>query len=114
MTLPAVSRVAPYRSADGQVEVDALAETASGERWAVELKWQRKVVGERELKALAAKAQALNAQPWCISRSGFTPAARIYAAATEILISTRADFEKLEKAVQATWARRSTHPSGNR
>ncbi|MCX6028195.1 MAG: restriction endonuclease [Chloroflexi bacterium] len=74
--------------------------TASGERWTVELKWQNKVVGEKELTALAAKAQALAARLWCISRSGFTPAARTYAGAHDILISTRADLEKLEKAVK--------------
>lgn len=61
LTLPIVRDVAPYRSADDQMEVDALAETAIGERWAVELKWQRKVGGEKELIALAAKARAWKA-----------------------------------------------------
>ena len=83
------------------MEVDALAETATGERWAVELKWQSKVVGEKELIALAAKARTLKARPWCVSRSGFTPAARAYAEANDILISTRADLEKLERAVKS-------------
>jgi len=101
LALPTITQVAPYRSADGQVEVDAVAEPVSGERWAVELKWQSKAVGEKELIALAAKAQALNARPWCVSRSGFTPAARAYAEANDILISTRADLEKIERAVRA-------------
>jgi hypothetical protein len=101
LTLPIVRDVAPYRSADGQVEVDALAETATGERWAVELKWQSKVVGEKELIALAAKTRTLNARPWCVSRSGFTPAARVYAEANDILISTRADLEKIERAIKS-------------
>jgi predicted RecB family endonuclease len=83
------------------MEVDALAEAASGERWAVELKWQNKVVGEKELVALVAKAQALHAQPWCVSRSGFTPAARAYARERNILISTRTDLERLEKTFKA-------------
>lgn len=83
------------------MEVDAVAEPVSGERWAVEIKWQSKVVGEKELIALAAKAQALNARPWCVSHSGFTPAARAYAEANDILISTRADLEKIERAVKA-------------
>lgn len=100
LTLPSVSDVAPYRSADGQVEVDALAETTSGERWAVELKWQSKAVGEKDLIALAAKARTLNARSWCVSRSGFTPAARACAEANDILISTRADLEKIERAVK--------------
>ena len=103
LTLPTIAQVAPYRSADGQVEVDALAEAISGERWAVELKWQNKAVGEKELTALAAKAQALHARPWCISRSGFTPAARTYAGEHDILISTRADLERLEKALRVAW-----------
>jgi hypothetical protein len=102
LALPAFIQVAPYRSADGQVEVDALAETASGERWVVELKWQNKAVGEKELTALTAKAQALHARPWCISRSGFTPAARAYASEYNVFISTRADLERLEKALKAT------------
>ena len=101
LTLPTFTQVAPYRSADGQMEVDALAEAASGERWAVELKWQNKVVGEKELVALVAKAQALHAQPWCVSRSGFTPAARAYARERNILISTRTDLERLEKTFKA-------------
>ena len=88
MQLPIVRDVAPYRSADGQVEVDAVAETAQGGRWAVELKWQNKAVGEKELTVLTAKAHSLNAQPWCVSRSGFTPAARSYADANNIFIST--------------------------
>ncbi len=47
LTLPTFTQVVPYRSADGQVEVDVLAEAVSGERWAVELKWQNKVGGEK-------------------------------------------------------------------
>lgn len=85
----------------GKSKVDALTETVSGERWAVELKWQNKVAGEKELMALAAKARTLNARPWCVSRSGFTPAARAYAETNNILISTRADLEKIERAVRA-------------
>ena len=46
---------------------------------------------------LQEKAEALNAQAWYISRSGFTPAARAYAADHGIWISTRADLEKLER-----------------
>jgi len=101
LALPTFTQVGPYRSADGQVEVDALAEAVSGERWTVELKWQSKVVGEKELVALAAKAQVLRARPWCVSRSGFTTAARVYAGEHNILISTRADLERLDKALKA-------------
>lgn len=53
LTLPVFERVASYRSPDGQVEVDALAESAGGsERWAVEAKWRNRAAGVKELKAL--------------------------------------------------------------
>lgn len=100
IALPVIKDVRPYRSADGQVEVDALAETESGARWAVELKWQNKAVGEKELKLLVVKARLLNALPWCISRNGFTPTARAYAEANNILISARSDLEKIERAIR--------------
>jgi hypothetical protein len=93
LRLPAFQRVAPYRSDDGQVEVDALAE--NGARWAVEIKWRGKAAGKKELAALLDKAQALDARPWFISRNGFTPQARTFAGDNDVLISSRADLEKL-------------------
>ncbi len=96
--LPTFRRVASYRSPDGQIEVDALAE--NGERWAVEVKWRSKAAGKKELAALLEKAQSLSARPWFISRSGFTPAARAYAAEHGILLSTRADLEKLRRRLR--------------
>ena len=101
--VPMFTQVAPYRSPDGQVEVDALAEGAAdpgrghAEHWAVEVKWRAKAAGERELAALLQKAQLLEAQPWFISRSGFTPAARAFAVEHDMLLSTRADLEKLAR-----------------
>jgi hypothetical protein len=83
--------------------VDALAEIVSGERWAVELKWQSKAVGEKGLSALAARARPLKSRPRCVSRSGFTPDARAYAEANDILISMRADLEKIERAARSMW-----------
>ena len=80
------------------MEVDALAE--GDERWAVEVKWRGKAAGEKELESLAIKAQDLKARPWFVSRAGFTPAARSYAADQGILISTRTDLEKLERAIR--------------
>jgi hypothetical protein len=97
--LPGFTRVGSYRSADGKVELDALLEASSGERWAVELKWRNKAVGEKELLELTRKARTLKARPWCVSRSGFTPAARAWAHEHDVLISTRSDLEKLEKAI---------------
>lgn len=112
LQLPTFHRVSPYRSADGQVEIDALAESDTGERWAVEIKWQNKAVGEKELSNLLHKAAQLQARPWCISRSGFTNAARQYAATRGILISSRSDLEKLEKAIKVDPGARSrkTYP----
>lgn len=101
MRLPTFSQVEPFRSADGQIEVDALAEAQDGERWAVEVKWQNKAVGEKDLAALLRKAEQLQARAWCISRSGFTPAARQVATQQNVLISSRADVEKLERALEA-------------
>ena len=95
--LPTFEEAMSYCSPDGRMEVDALAE--GDERWAVEVKWRGKAAGERELESLAEKARELVARSWFISRAGFTPAARSYAAAHGILISTRADLEKLERAV---------------
>ena len=83
------------------MEADALAETEGGQRWVVEVKWQNKAVGEKELATLARKAEGLQAQPWCISRSGFTAAAREVAAVQGILISSRSDLQKLEKALES-------------
>jgi AAA+ ATPase superfamily predicted ATPase len=106
--LPAFVHVAPYRSPDGQVEVDALAECDQSEpvegeeRWAVEIKWRGKAAGKKELVALLQKAHTLNARPWFISRSGFTPQARAFAGEHGMLISSRADLERLFGQVGAS------------
>lgn len=44
--LPVFERVAPYLSPNGQVQVDSLAENQ--ERWAVEIKWRRRLSGKRD------------------------------------------------------------------
>jgi len=91
--LPAFDRVAPYRSADGQVEVDALAE--NGERWAVEIKWRGRLAGLKEVHKLARVARSLSARPWFISRAGFTPEAQEYARREGIMTSSRREIEGL-------------------
>jgi hypothetical protein len=96
--LPAFHRATPYRSDDGQVEVDALAE--GDERWAVEIKWRGKLVGVKELQRLMAAAQSLVARPWAISRVGFTPEAVALAHQEGIMISGQAEIEQLAKAVR--------------
>jgi hypothetical protein len=96
--LPTFRRVAPYRSEDGQIEVDALAE--GDERWAVEIKWRGKIAGEKELQKLARVAQALSARPWFISKAGFTPEAVEYARQEGIMYSSRDAIEALARIVR--------------
>jgi uncharacterized protein len=95
--LPTFDRVAPYRSPDGQVEVDALAE--GDERWVVEIKWRGKLVGRKELEKLLAVARILTARPWAISRAGFTPEARALVHQEGIMISGQAEIEQLAKTI---------------
>jgi len=91
--LPTFRQVAPYRSPDGQIEIDALAE--NGTRWAVEIKWRQKAAGLSEVRGLARKAEVVNAQPWFISRGGFTPQAIAFAKESGMMFSTREDIEAL-------------------
>jgi AAA+ ATPase superfamily predicted ATPase len=103
--LPAFRRVASYRSEDGQVEVDALAEACtepgSGEeRWAVEIKWRGRLAGVKELQKLLAAARALAARPWFISRAGFTPEAKEFARREGVMTSSQAEIERLAEVVR--------------
>ena len=91
--LPMFDQVAPYRSADGQVEVDALAE--DGERWAVEIKWRGRLAGLQEVQKLVRVARSLSARAWFISRAGFTPEAQEYARREGIMVSSRREIEAL-------------------
>ncbi len=93
--VPAFTRIEPYRSPDGQTEIDALAE--NGERWAVEVKWRQKRVGRSELEQLLIAAADLQARPWCVSQAGFTPDALTFAAENAILISNAEDLAALAK-----------------
>ena len=95
LSVPAFTRIEPYRSPDGQTEIDALAE--NGERWAVEVKWRQKRVGRSELEQLLIAAAELQARPWCVSQAGFTPDALTFAAANGILISDAEDLAALTK-----------------
>ncbi len=85
--LPAFRQVAPYRSGDGQVEVDALAE--GEERWAVEVKWRGRLAGGKEVQKLLAAAGTLSARLWFIWRAGFTPEAEVFARREKIMIPKR-------------------------
>ena len=96
--MPAFTRIEPYRSPNGQTEIDALAE--NGERWAVEVKWRQKRVGRRELEQLLAAAADLNARAWCVSQAGFTPDALTFAAEKGVLISNADSLAALTKLIR--------------
>ena len=100
--MPTFTRIEPYRSPDGQTEIDALAE--NGESWAVEVKWRQKRVGRSELAQLLAASTSLphreaphQTRAWCISQAGFTPDALAFAAENGILTSVAADLANLAK-----------------
>jgi len=98
LAVPPFERVGGYRSADGQIEVDTLAEAPqSDERWAVEVKWRNRAVGLKELQALQRKAELLHARGWCISRLGFTAQALEWARARGVLLSTATDLQALQQ-----------------
>ena len=96
--LPAFRQVAPYRSDDGQVEIDALAE--GEERWAVEIKWRGRLTGVKEVQKLLAAAGTLSARPWFISRAGFTPKAEAFARRESIMISSQAEIKGLVEIIR--------------
>lgn len=100
LQLPAFDKVLPYLSPDGQVQVDALAEGQST-RWVVEVKWRGRLSGRKELEKLAAHARRLEARPWFISKTGFTPDAIGFAHQEGVMISNQASFESLVKLVKA-------------
>ncbi len=95
IAVPTFTRIEPYRSPDGQTEIDALAE--NGERWAVEVKWRQKRVGRSELDQLLSTAASLQARPWCISQAGFTSEAQSFAAENGILTSNAENLAALAK-----------------
>jgi DNA-binding transcriptional ArsR family regulator len=125
--LPQVISVDTYRSPDGQVELDAVARTATGGTWVVEVKWAGRQVSQRELErlqahtlagpfdrrrpefieglrtALSTSVEATQLpEPvtlWYISRSGFSQGARDYARDHGILLTDRTGFETLERVV---------------
>jgi len=96
--VPAFTRIEPYRSQDGQTEIDALAE--NGEQWAVEVKWRQKRVGRSELEQLLAAAIGLQARAWCVSQAGFTPDALTFAAVNGVMTSNAEDVAALARLVR--------------
>ncbi len=113
VSVPSFTRVEPYRSRDGQIEIDALAE--NGEKWVVEVKWRLKRVGRKELEQLLSVAAGLDARAWCVSQAGFTPDATTVAHSHKVLLSNDEDFAALAKwsirQVQATCGTRPMPPA---
>ena len=101
LTLPVVRSAEGYRSPDGQVELDALAELApdatrpQGGHWAVSIKWRSKRAGRKELEQLAHHAANLGATGWMIARDGFTPEALSYAHRAGLFTSSGEDLAQL-------------------
>ncbi|MBK8046656.1 MAG: restriction endonuclease [Anaerolineales bacterium] len=93
--MPTFTRIEPYHSPDGQIEIDALAE--NGELWAVEVKWRQKRVGRSELERLLVAADGLQARAWCISQAGFTPDALTFATTYHMLISSGEDLAAIAR-----------------
>ena len=106
LALPLVRSVGGYRSPDGQVELDALAELepdtfrTQGGRLAVSIKWRSKRAGRKELEQLAQYAKSLGALGWMIARDGFTPDALKYASQAGILTSSGEDLVQLAKLLK--------------
>jgi AAA+ ATPase superfamily predicted ATPase len=98
VVVPCFAHVEPYRSRDGQVEIDALAENE--EKWVVEVKWRLKRVGRKELEQILSIAEGLDARVWCVSQAGFTPDATAYARDHAILLSNDEDFAALARLVR--------------
>ena len=97
IVLPQFERVEPYRSDDGQVELDAIGETSESGKWIVEVKWRGRRVGVKEVEKLAGLAQAFGAQAWFVSRSGFTEAAVELARTNNVFLSDREGFRRLQR-----------------
>lgn len=87
ITLPKFDQVNAYLSPDGQVQLDAVGQTANDAKWIVEVKWRTKRVGKKEMGRLLVHAQAESAQGWFISRAGFTEDALEYAKQQQLFCS---------------------------
>jgi len=98
ITLPTFASVEAWRSADGQVELDAVAR--NHETWLVELKWRRRAASARDVQRFVDKAATVPHQRlWFISRDGFSTAARHLIQQQGILISDEKALQRLERLV---------------
>lgn len=94
VTVPTFASIEPYVSADGQVELDALARGV--EVWAVEVRWQVGAASRADVERFAAKeADVPIARYWFISRGGFRPQAVAYAQAAGVYLTDREGYLRL-------------------
>lgn len=100
LQLPTFQQVAPYRSLDGQVELDAV---ASGDTlWVVEVKWKNQPTSRADLERFLAKVRRAEADLpgdpgvfWFIAKAGFKDSALRFAQQKNILLSTQHDLQQL-------------------
>ena len=103
--LPKFDTVVPYRSENGQTEVDALAKglpsskAKGSESWAIEIKWRGKLSGVKELKKLYCAATRLGCRSWFVSKSGFTQDAIEYGRSKGIMMSDGKKTEQIANQV---------------
>ena len=96
--LPTFASVEAWRSADGQVEFDAVAR--NGETWLVELKWRTRAASVRDARRFPEKVATVPHQRlWFISRDGFSTAARRLMQGRGILISDESALRQFERLV---------------
>ena len=95
--LPKFDTVEPYRSTNGQIEVDALAK--GSENWVLEIKWRGKLAGVKELEKLRQVALRKRYRAWFISKSGFTQDAIEYGRSKGIMMSDAKQIEQIAKQV---------------
>ena len=104
--IPKSTQVTPHLSSDGQVEFDALGETAQDKsqeghsRWIVEVKWRQKRLGKKELAKIIERGKPLRTRFWCVPQAGFTQEAVAFAQDHDVLLSTGEDLKQLRKTVE--------------
>ena len=93
VSLPCFSKVEPYTSPDGRIEIDGIGVGETS--WAVEVKWKGKAVGYKELELFVGKTVTMSVKHWYVSKAGFTAGAKEYATAVGILLSGEAELQRL-------------------
>jgi len=101
--LPEFDTISDYHSADGQIEIDVLAE--GPENWAVEIKWKNKAATIKDVKRFFVKMEKIAEdmpkkkvyQLWFISKNGFTKSALGFCGTNAIMTSSKDDVEEIMK-----------------